>query len=222
MMTMRILWPNMPAEFEQIARDAVGPGFETDFCAISRCDRRAMGRTRTPSSVLPAAAIYRQAAQMPDLRQAGRRLRRSRHVRQDGHRICDTPDYGTREVAEPHGLPHDACQEHRLPRRHVGPTSRRHTHDPFGRRLSVCAFGVVGMGRIGERPRLAAPRPSTWTSSSRPSTAERLRAGNRRPPRRHAGRAYRPVRFRQHPRAAQRGDAQPDRARRVRRPRSAV
>ena len=31
-MTMRILWPNLPAEFEQISRDAVGPGFETEFC----------------------------------------------------------------------------------------------------------------------------------------------------------------------------------------------
>ena len=32
-MTMRILWPNIPPEFEQIARDAIGAGFETDFCA---------------------------------------------------------------------------------------------------------------------------------------------------------------------------------------------
>ena len=32
-MAMRILWPNLPAEFHQIARDAVGPGFETDFRA---------------------------------------------------------------------------------------------------------------------------------------------------------------------------------------------
>ena len=32
-MAMRILWPNLPAEFHQIARDAVGSGFETDFCA---------------------------------------------------------------------------------------------------------------------------------------------------------------------------------------------
>jgi hypothetical protein len=27
------LWPNLPAEFPQIARNAVGTGFETDFCA---------------------------------------------------------------------------------------------------------------------------------------------------------------------------------------------
>ena len=32
-MTMRILWPNLPAAFHQIARDAVGAGFETEFCA---------------------------------------------------------------------------------------------------------------------------------------------------------------------------------------------
>ena len=32
-MAMRILWPNLPAEFHQVAHDAVGPGFETEFCA---------------------------------------------------------------------------------------------------------------------------------------------------------------------------------------------
>jgi hypothetical protein len=32
-MAMRILWPNLPAEFQQIARDAVGSGFETEFYA---------------------------------------------------------------------------------------------------------------------------------------------------------------------------------------------
>jgi hypothetical protein len=32
-MAMRILWPNLPAELHQIARDAIGSGFETDFCA---------------------------------------------------------------------------------------------------------------------------------------------------------------------------------------------
>jgi len=29
---MRILWPNLPAELIPVARDAVGLGFETDFC----------------------------------------------------------------------------------------------------------------------------------------------------------------------------------------------
>src|SRR5271165_5893548 len=32
-MAMRILWPNLPAEYRPIALEAVGPGFETDFCA---------------------------------------------------------------------------------------------------------------------------------------------------------------------------------------------
>ena len=30
-MTMRILWPVMPPEFDDVARDAVGAGFETIF-----------------------------------------------------------------------------------------------------------------------------------------------------------------------------------------------
>src|ERR1700722_13711286 len=31
-MTMRILWPNMPTEWRQVARDAIGDGFEAEFC----------------------------------------------------------------------------------------------------------------------------------------------------------------------------------------------
>jgi len=32
-MAMRILWPNLPDQFVPVARDAIGAGFETDFCA---------------------------------------------------------------------------------------------------------------------------------------------------------------------------------------------
>src|ERR1700687_4083816 len=32
-MAMRILWPNLPAQFVPIASEAVGPGFETEFHA---------------------------------------------------------------------------------------------------------------------------------------------------------------------------------------------
>src|SRR5580698_10084403 len=28
----RILWPNLPPEYHQLSRDAVGTGFQTDFC----------------------------------------------------------------------------------------------------------------------------------------------------------------------------------------------
>src|SRR5487761_2463686 len=32
-MAMRILWPNVPAEFVPVVREAVGPGSETEHCA---------------------------------------------------------------------------------------------------------------------------------------------------------------------------------------------
>ena len=67
--------------------------------------------------------------------------------------VCNTPDYGTREVAD-HAIAlmmtlaksiayHDA-ELHADLRGNWRPA-----HNPFGRRLSVCTYGVVGMGRIG-------------------------------------------------------------------------
>ena len=70
-----------------------------------------------------------------------------------GIAVCNTPDYGTREVAD-HAIAlmmtlaksiayHDAQLRTDLK------ANWRPAHNPFGRRLSVCTFGVVGMGRIG-------------------------------------------------------------------------
>jgi phosphoglycerate dehydrogenase-like enzyme len=70
-----------------------------------------------------------------------------------GIAVCNTPDYGTREVAD-HAIAlmmtlaksiayHDS--ELRADLR----ANWRPAHNPFGHRLSVCTFGVVGMGRIG-------------------------------------------------------------------------
>jgi len=67
--------------------------------------------------------------------------------------VCNVPDYGTREVAD-HAIAlmmtlaksvayHD--QELRADLK----GNWRPAHNPFGRRLSVCTYGVVGMGRIG-------------------------------------------------------------------------
>jgi phosphoglycerate dehydrogenase-like enzyme len=70
-----------------------------------------------------------------------------------GIAVCNTPDYGTREVAD-HAIAlmltlaksiayHDS--ELRADLR----ANWRPAHNPFGHRLSICTFGVVGMGRIG-------------------------------------------------------------------------
>ena len=70
-----------------------------------------------------------------------------------GIAVCNTPDYGTREVAD-HAIAlmmtlaksiafHDQSLREDLK------ANWRPAFNPFGRRLSVCTFGVVGAGRIG-------------------------------------------------------------------------
>jgi len=74
--------------------------------------------------------------------------------------VCNTPDYGTREVAD-HAIAmmltltkgiafHDESLR-ADPRGHWRPML-----NPYGRRLSACTFGVVGIGRIGTAAALRA------------------------------------------------------------------
>ena len=74
--------------------------------------------------------------------------------------VCNTPNYGTMEVAD-HAIAMMltlmkgiAFHDERLrqdPKAHWIPTL-----NPFGRRLSSCTFGVVGLGRIGTAAALRA------------------------------------------------------------------
>ena len=154
-MAMRILWPNIPAEYCQIARDAVGAGFETDFCAsaaevtdeqwanadaiVGQCPPQYIDKLRKCRIFVKYGVGYDDV----DIERFGKL----------GIPVCNTPDYGTREVAD-HAIAlmmtlaksiayHDS--ELRADLR----GNWRPAHNPFGRRLSVCTFGVVGMGRIG-------------------------------------------------------------------------
>jgi phosphoglycerate dehydrogenase-like enzyme len=74
--------------------------------------------------------------------------------------VCNTPDYGTREVAD-HAMAlmltltksiafHDS-ELRRDPRGNWRPAL-----NPFGQRLSVCTIGIVGLGRIGTAAALRA------------------------------------------------------------------
>jgi phosphoglycerate dehydrogenase-like enzyme len=154
-MTMHILWPNLPAEYRQIARDAVGAGFETEFCAsaaevtdeqwanadavVGQCPPQYIDKLHNCRIFVKYGVGYDDV----DIERFGKL----------GIPVCNTPDYGTREVAD-HAIGlmmtlgksiayHD--QELRADLR----ANWRPAHNPFGRRLSVCTFGVVGMGRIG-------------------------------------------------------------------------
>ncbi len=138
-----------------IAREAVGPGFETDFCAnaaevtdeqwanadaiVGSCPPQYIDKLRKCRIFVKYGVGYDDV----DIERFGKL----------GIPVCNTPDYGTREVAD-HAIAlmmtlaksiayHD--QELHADLR----GNWRPAHNPFGRRLSVCTYGVVGMGRIG-------------------------------------------------------------------------
>jgi phosphoglycerate dehydrogenase-like enzyme len=148
-MAMRILWPNLPAEYRPIALEAIGSGFETDFCATP-------AEVTDPQWASADAIVGNFPSQYID------KLRNCRifvkyGVGYDdvdierfgklGIPVCNTPDYGTREVAD-----HAIALMLTLSNAELHADLRanwRPAHNPFGHRLSVCTYGVVGMGRIG-------------------------------------------------------------------------
>ena len=70
-----------------------------------------------------------------------------------GIAVCNVPDYGTREVAD-HAIAlmltlAKSIAYHDEQLRADLRANWRPAHNPYGRRLSVCTYGVVGMGRIG-------------------------------------------------------------------------
>ena len=155
-MTMRILWPNMPAGFEQIARDAVGTGLETEFCAnfADVTDEQWANADAIVGSSPPPRYIDKlrkcRIFVKPGVGYDDVDIERFGKM---GIAVCNTPDYGTREVAD-HAIAlmmtlaksiayHDDLLRADLK------ANWRPAHNPFGRRLSACTYGVVGMGRIG-------------------------------------------------------------------------
>ena len=155
-MTMRILWPVMLPEFETVVADAIGPGFETVFRrsidAVSDADWASADAVVGP---YPGAAnigklekcrIYVKSAVGFDEVDAAR-------LGGMGIAVANTPDYGTREVAD-HAIAlmmtlAKSIAYHDQSLREDLKANWRPAHNPFGRRLSACTFGTVGIGRIG-------------------------------------------------------------------------
>ncbi len=153
---MRILWPALPAEFHDIARAAAGDDFQAEFCTDFKQVTEEqwanadgiVGSSPPPEYLdkLKKCRIFVKAAvgyDEVDIAAYGAK----------GIAVCNTPDYGTREVAD-HAIAlmltltksiayHD--EELRADPR----ANWRPAHNPYGRRLSACTFGVVGIGRIG-------------------------------------------------------------------------
>ncbi|MEQ8858698.1 MAG: C-terminal binding protein [Pseudomonadales bacterium] len=74
--------------------------------------------------------------------------------------VCNVPDYGTQEVAD-HAIAlmmslMKGITFHTRELKRALRDNWRPALNPFGRRLSVCTFGVVGLGRIGTAAALRA------------------------------------------------------------------
>jgi len=164
-MTFRILWPAMVwPDGGAIERSSVREGgiaeFARGFATVSDeqwagCDavvsygdvpepyRSRMARCRIV--VTPSVGFDRM-----DLEYWGRR----------GVPVCNVPDYGTQEVAD-HAiaLMLDLMKGTTFHTRELKADLKgnwRPALNPFGRRLSVCTFGIVGLGRIGTAAALRA------------------------------------------------------------------
>ena len=155
-MNKHILWPVMQPEFESVAREAIGPGFTPIFRqAVDEVTNDEWASADAVVGPYPGAAniekltkcrIYVKAAVGFDEVDTAR-------LGAMGIAVANTPDYGTREVAD-HAIAlmmtlaksiayHDQMLRDDLK------ANWRPAHNPFGRRLSACTFGVVGIGRIG-------------------------------------------------------------------------
>jgi lactate dehydrogenase-like 2-hydroxyacid dehydrogenase len=175
----------------------VGPGFETDFCAsaadvadeqwanadaiVGQCPPQYIDKLRKCRIFVKYGVGYDDV----DIERFGKL----------GIPVCNTPDYGTREVAD-HAIAlmmtlSKSIAYHDSELRADLRGNWRPAHNPFGHRLSVCTFGVVGMGRIGT----AAPGQGVRHGCGvlRSISAERLSVRYRREARRLAGRADGPV-----------------------------
>jgi phosphoglycerate dehydrogenase-like enzyme len=152
---MRILWPNLPPNLRPVATEAVGSGVETAFfekaddvpdsewasadAVVGSCPPQYIDKLRNCRIFVKYGVGYDDI----DIERFGKL----------GIPVCNVPDYGTREVAD-HAIAlmmtlAKSIAYHDEEMRADLKGNWRPQHNPFGRRLSVCTFGVVGMGRIG-------------------------------------------------------------------------
>ncbi len=155
-MAMQILWPRAGAGNHEAELQGAGSGFETHF--FNGFDE--------VSDALWASADALVGPSPPD--HCVEKLKKCRiYVKpavgfddvnldlfsRKGIPVCNTPDYGTREVAD-HAIAlmltlTKSIAFHDENLRADPKANWRPALNPYGRRLSACTFGVVGIGRIG-------------------------------------------------------------------------
>lgn len=161
---IRILWPQVrwPDDFAP-ERSLLGPGIEAIF--VNRFSEVTDEQWRTCDGLvgpqppleyldrLDRCRIYVKPAvgfdEVPLEAWAAR-----------GIPVCNTPDYGTREVAD-HAMAlmlalTKGIAFHDQALRHDPRGNWRPALNPFGQRLADCTFGIVGLGRIGTAAALRA------------------------------------------------------------------
>ena len=154
-MTIRILWPRSGRN-NSIEEEAVGEGIVAEFARgfeqvteeqWRNCD--GIVGVEPPAKYLPlldkCRIVVKTAVGFDDVDiEAFGKL---------GIPVCNVPDYGTREVAD-HAIAlmmtlvkSIAFHDEELRADPIG--NWRPALNPYGRRLSACTFGVIGLGRIG-------------------------------------------------------------------------
>ena len=162
-MTYRVLWPRTFGRNHEVETEALGEGCTAEFCRgfdevteeqWNACD--AIVGVSPPAEYLPRIHKCRIVVKTAvgfddvDLKAWG----------EAGIPVCNTPDYGTREVAD-HAIAlmmtlTKSIAFHDESLRADPVENWRPMLNPYGRRLSECTFGVVGLGRIGTTAALRA------------------------------------------------------------------
>lgn len=154
---MRVLWPqHFWGDDREPELTGLGPGLDADFARRfadvtdeqwASCD--ALVGPSPPIAVLDKlerCRVYVKPAvgfDDVDVKAWGER----------GIPVCNTPDYGTREVAD-HAMAlaltlTKSIAFHDESLRQDPKANWRPALNPFGQRLADCTFGIVGLGRIG-------------------------------------------------------------------------
>jgi lactate dehydrogenase-like 2-hydroxyacid dehydrogenase len=157
-MAIPVLWPAMRwPDDRQIEIDALGPHFTAEFAAgMDQVDERQWRTCQAVVSQLDVPARYQSMLDAcrifvtPKVGFDNIDLERWAAL---GIPVCNVPDYGTMEVADHaialmldllKGVTFHTTELRRDPRGNWRPAL-----NPFGRRLSACTLGIVGLGRIG-------------------------------------------------------------------------
>jgi lactate dehydrogenase-like 2-hydroxyacid dehydrogenase len=164
-MTQMILWPGMRwPDDREVEKSAIGSGMRAEF--VDRMEQVTDELWRSCDGIVSVLDIGpERRAKLDRCRilvtpSVGFNLLDLEAWGALGIPICNVPDYGTMEVADHaialmltlmKGIEFHTAQLRADPRGNWRPAL-----NPYGRRLSVCTFGVVGIGRIGTAAALRA------------------------------------------------------------------